>query len=78
MIGATTTPIPNTAIAEPRFSGGKLSRRTDCAMGCKAPPPAPCSMRANINMPKLVAAPHNAEDSVKITMQTIKNLFRPK
>src|SRR2546422_8370478 len=40
-----------------------------------APPPAPCRMRATINMPRLPVAPHKADEAVKITMQKIKKFL---
>ena len=44
----------------------------------KRPPPAPCTARATRIMPRLVAAPHINEESVKIRMQASRNRFRPK
>jgi hypothetical protein len=35
-------------------------------------------MRAAISIPRLAAAPHNAEDNVKMMMQIIRNRLRPK
>ena len=49
-------------MAAPRFSTGKLSSRTACAMGCMPPPPAPCSTRARINIGMLTDAPQSSED----------------
>ena len=54
MIGATTTPMPKTAIAMPRLAGGKLSMRIACDKGCSAPPAAPCSTRAKMRKPSVV------------------------
>ena len=78
MIGATTTPMPKTAIAMPRLAGGKLSMRIACDKGCSAPPAAPCTTRAKTRKPSVVAAPQAAEASVKKAMQAIRNRFRPK
>ncbi len=64
-------------MARPRRAGEKLSRRIACAMGWSAPPPTPCSTRAKISTPRLVAAPHAAEASVKITMQVSRKRLRP-
>ena len=37
----------------------------------------PCSTRATISMPRLVAAPQMAEDAVKMTMQASRKRLRP-
>jgi len=76
-MGATMMPIENVAIATPRRAGGKLSINMAWAIGCSAPPPAPCTTRATMSMPRLVAAPHTADDSVKIVMQTSRKRLRP-
>jgi hypothetical protein len=76
--GATTTPRANTAMANPRFCGGKVSSRIDCESGCRAPPPAPCTARAIRIKARLVAAPQAKEETVKMTMQVMRNRLRPK
>ncbi len=76
-IGATMTPIENVAIATPRRAGGKLSIRMAWAIGCRAPPPTPCRTRATMSMPRLVAAPHTADEIVKSAMQVSRKRFRP-
>src|SRR6476659_5425154 len=68
----------NTAIAIPRFWGGKLSIKTACEIGCNAPPAAPCRTRAMIKNPRLPARPHNAEARVNKMMQLMRKRFRPK
>ena len=78
MMGATTTPRPKTAMAVPRLATGKLSRRIAWESGCSAPPAAPCTTRATMSQESSLAAPHVAEAKVKMTMQAIKNRFRPK
>src|ERR1700733_6303960 len=78
IIGATTIPKPYKALAVPRWLGGKLSSKIDWAKGCMAPPPKPCSTRAKIRMGMLAATPQTKEASVKIMVQPIKNLLRPK
>jgi len=70
-------PIEKVAMATPRRAGGKLSSRMAWAIGCRAPPPMPCSTRATISMPRLVAAPQMAEDAVKMTMQASRKRLRP-
>ena len=67
--GATTTPMPYTAMAMPCFSRGKLSTRIACEIGCSAPPPTPCSTRKKISEPSVGARPHKAELTVKIATQ---------
>ena len=52
MAGATTTAMPYTAKAMPRFAGGNVSARMACSLGCKPPPPAPCRMRKKTSMPE--------------------------
>ena len=64
-------------MAAPRFSTGKLSSRTACAMGCMPPPPAPCSTRARINIGMLTAAPQISEDTVNIAIESISSRLRP-
>ena len=76
--GATTTPSANTAMAMPRFWGGKLSSRIDWERGCNAPPPAPWIALAIRITAKLVAAPQAKEETVKMMMHAIRNRFLPK
>src|SRR4029077_20286485 len=78
IVGAMTVVMPKRANASPRFSGGNVSARIACAMGCKPPPPAPCSTRKRMIAPRVGAAPHRWELSVKIARQIMKNRFRPK
>src|SRR6185503_468927 len=78
IVGAMTVVMPNSANASPRFSGGNVSARIACAMGCNPPPPAPCSTRKRMIAPRLGAAPQRRELRVKIARQIMKNCFRPK
>src|SRR5882757_1566091 len=78
MEGATTAVTPYNENASPRFSGGNVSARIACAIGCSPPPPAPCTTRANSSHPRLHATPHSSEVTVKIRMQIMKKRFRPK
>ena len=75
--GATTTPKANTAMAMPRFWGGKLSSRIAWDSGCSAPPPAPCTMRAMSISAKDGAAPQKNEETVKIITQVTRKFLRP-
>ena len=65
-------------MATPRLAGGKLSSRIAWAIGCSAPPPMPCTTRATISIPRLVAAPQIADEAVKIAMQVSRSRLRPK
>src|SRR6202040_3244989 len=47
-------------------------------MGCKPPPPAPCSTRKRSRNPRLGAKPQSRELTVKIAKQAMKKRFRPK
>ncbi len=78
MVGATITVTPYSAKAMARLSGGNVSARIACAMGCNPPPPAPCRMRKKIIAPRLGAKPHSSELTVKIARQIMKKRLRPK
>jgi hypothetical protein len=67
-----------TAMAIPRFAGGKLSIKTACEIGCNAPPAAPWITRAMIRKPRLPAIPHRADAIVNKVMQPMRNRLRPK
>ena len=64
IVGATTTAMPYTAKAMPRFSSGKVSFRMACSLGCKPPPPAPCRIRNSTSTLRLGASPHKNELTV--------------
>src|SRR5215813_1266926 len=78
MVGAMIAVIPYKAKASPRFSGGKVSARMACAIGCKPPPPAPCMTRKRRRKPRLGANPQSSELIVKIPRQLMKKRLRPK
>ena len=59
-------------IAAPCFSGGKASSSTPWLEGCSPPPASPCSTRAAINTPRLVAIPQSAEASVNTAIDNRK------
>src|SRR5262249_28148659 len=77
MVGAMTAVIPYRANARPRFSGGKVSARMACAIGCRPPPPAPCKIRKSRRKPRLGAKPQSNELTLKIARQIMKNRLRP-
>jgi len=60
-----TTAMPYSAKAMLRFSGGKVSARMDCSLGCKPPPAAPCTTRKKTSMPSVGASPQSSEAMVK-------------
>ena len=78
MIGATTTPMPKTAIATPRLAGGKLSMRIACDNGCSAPPAAPCTNAGENEEAQLVGHAASRRGQREDAMQPIKNRLRPK
>src|SRR5215831_9309540 len=69
--------MPYSAKASPRFSGGNVSARIACAIGCSPPPPRPCSTRNRRSNPRLGAIPHSNELNVKKAIHAMKNRFRP-
>src|SRR5258707_6564808 len=69
MVGATTTAIPYTAKAMPRFSSENVSFKIACSLGCKPPPPTPCKIRKNTSTPRLGAKPHKNELTVNKATQ---------
>src|SRR6267143_3046338 len=69
MVGATTTAIPYTANAMPRFSSENVSFKMACSLGCKPPPPTPCKMRNSTSTPRLGANPHKNELTVNTATQ---------
>src|SRR2546430_17512205 len=71
IVGATTTAIPYTANAMPRFSSGNVSFKIACSLGCKPPPPAPCRILNSTSTPRLGASPHRNELTVNSATQII-------
>src|SRR5258705_5130424 len=78
MAGAQMAVTPYNAKARPRFSGGKVSPRMACAIGCKPPPNAPCKTRNRRRSPRLGAIPHRRELAVEGTMHVNEKRFRPR
>src|SRR5271156_256964 len=76
--GAQTAVMPYKENARPRFSGGKVSARIACTIGCRPPPPAPCKTRKKRRRPRLGAIPQSRELMVKIVRQVMKKRLRPK
>ena len=48
-----------------------------CAIGCRPPPPAPWITLNNRRKTSDGASPHKNDDTVKTTMQLMKNRLRP-
>ena len=69
--------MPYRAKATPRFSGGKESLRIAWAIGCKPPPPMPCSARKKSKTGRLGASPQSRELTVKIESDSMKYFLRP-
>ena len=67
--GASTTAIPYTAKAMPRFAGGKVSARMACSLGASPPPPSPCRTRKKISDARLGAMPQRNELMVNSATQ---------
>ena len=70
MIGPRIVPMPNTAMACPWRSGGLICKRVACDSGMRPAPATPCKARKKTSSPRLVAAPHSAEASVKPMTET--------
>ena len=66
IIGAITTPSPNTAIAAALFSFGNISKMIACDIGIIPPPPIPCRILANKIIVIDVDNPQRTEATVKI------------
>ena len=73
-IAETPAQIP---IAMPRCRGGKVAVMIDRVAGFMSAEPAPCTTRAPISQPALVARPQKSEATVKMTRPTMKIRRRP-
>src|SRR5207248_1477567 len=73
-IPAVAPQMPNAA---PRFSGGKITVRTDSVCGVSSAPPRPRMIRNTISWVGLCAKPHATEASVKITRPTRNSCLGP-
>ena len=71
-MGAMMAATPNSVMAVPCFSGGKLSIRTPWLHGWSPPPASPWITRNRIICPRLVAKPHSAEARVKTAIDSRK------
>ena len=78
MTGAISPATPNTVMAVPCFSGGKLSIRIPWLAGWSPPPATPWITRKRISCSRLVARPHSTEATVKTAMERRKYLRRPR
>lgn len=70
--------MPNTDIARPRFSFGKLSTIMACDIGKIPPPPKPCKTLANIINSIFFAIPQSIEAMVNNNILIMKKFLRPK
>ena len=77
MIGANMMPMPQMAIAIPRWLAGNVSIIVACESGTSGPPASPCRKRAITMTTRLGAAPAAAEVSVNATVATMKSRLRP-
>jgi hypothetical protein len=78
MMGATTMPIPQIAMAFPRSRGGNVSSMTAWEMGCITPPVAPWTMRQRIRKGSDGERPQRNEATVKRVTESNRSRLRPK
>ena len=71
------TPMPQTAIAWPCFSGGLISMTTICDIGTRAAPKMPCSRRAATICPSEFDSPQSAEAAVNPITDAMNTFFWP-
>ena len=69
MIGPIITPMPQTDIAIPRCSWGKMSSRVACDSGTRAALNMPCSRRNSTICASDCAAPQSIDVRVNPMMQ---------
>src|SRR5271166_4802162 len=77
MIGPRIVPVLNTAMARPWRSGGLICNSIAWDSGLSPAPATPCTARKKTSSPRLVAAPHSAEVSVKPMTETRKIYLMP-
>ena len=70
-------PMPQTAMASPRWPSGKISQRMACDSGISGPPPMPWKMRAMMRKVRFGASPDRKELTVKSVVQSRKKRRRP-
>jgi hypothetical protein len=63
MVGASVAVSPNTAMPTARLDGGSLAITSVIAIGIRAPPVKPCSMRNTIMLSRFQAQPHKVENT---------------
>ena len=78
MMGPTTTPITQIAIAWPRCAGGKMSSMVACDKGTSAAPKMPCTARNNTISVSDSAVPQSIDANVKPASETRNRFLRPK
>ena len=71
--GAKAITMPNSPLAKPRLSGGKVSMMTVMTMGMRMPAPAACSRRPHKSTKKLGPQPARALPPAKMSMDTMKS-----
>src|SRR5262245_51360905 len=71
-------PRPHTAIAMPRWRGGKISQSTAIAIGITGPPPRPCRMRIATRNSTDGAMPERNELMMNTVVHTRKSRRRPR
>ena len=77
MIGANMMPMPQMAMAIPRWRAGNVSIIVACDSGTSGPPARPCRKRANTMAARLGAAPAAADVSVNATVARMNSRLRP-
>ena len=70
--------MPNTAMAWPWRSGGLICSNIACDSGISPAPANPCRARKRTSSPRLVAAPHNADATVKLATEARNTYLIPK
>ena len=63
MVGASVAVRPKMAMPAARLDGGSLVITSVIAIGIKAPPVKPCSMRNTIMLSRFQAQPHRVENT---------------
>ncbi len=71
--GANATTSPNTPMAMPRFSTGKLTRSTVMDMGIRMPAPTACTMRPAKSTTKSGVNPHMTAPAMNTPMENRKS-----
>ena len=70
-VGPTMTPTPKIAVAAPRSSNGKTSKRIAWAVEMSAPPPIPCRTREPTRVSRVWALPQKKDAVVKRMIEPV-------